>query len=96
MIGAMVAAAAVMAQARPAGYLPVSRIIRVATNPGDVVVDPFAGSGTTLAAAKKLGRKYLGTELSEQYADGVRKRLQMIEFAETTDEQVRKREAVKR
>ena len=74
----------------------LARIIRVATNPGDVVVDPFAGSGTTLAAAKKLGRKYLGTELSEQYADGVRKRLQMIEFAETTDEQVRKREAVKR
>jgi site-specific DNA-methyltransferase (adenine-specific) len=60
----------------------LDRIIRVATNPNDVVLDPFAGSGTTLAVAKKLGRQYLGVELSEQYADGVRKRLQMIEFAE--------------
>jgi site-specific DNA-methyltransferase (adenine-specific) len=59
----------------------LDRIIRVATNPGDVVLDPFAGSGTTLAVAKKLGRRYLGVELSEQYADGVRKRLQVIDFA---------------
>jgi DNA modification methylase len=64
----------------PEGVL--ERIIRVATDPDDVVLDPFAGSGTTLAVAKKLGRRYLGVELSEQYADGVRKRLQMIEFAE--------------
>ena len=61
----------------------LERIIQVATNPGDLVLDPFAGSGTTLAAAKKLGRRYLGIELSEQYADGIRKRLQMIEFAES-------------
>lgn len=60
----------------------LDRIIRVASNPNDVVLDPFAGSGTTLAVAKKLGRQYLGVELSEQYADGIRKRLQMIEFAE--------------
>jgi site-specific DNA-methyltransferase (adenine-specific) len=59
----------------------LDRIIRVATNPGGVVLDPFAGSGTTLAVARKLGRRYLGVELSEQYADGVRKRLQMIDFA---------------
>jgi site-specific DNA-methyltransferase (adenine-specific) len=59
----------------------LERIVRVATNPGDGVFDPFAGSGTTLAVAKKLGRKYLGVELSEQYADGIRKRLQQIEFA---------------
>ena len=59
----------------------LDRIIRVATAPGDLVLDPFAGSGTTLAVAKKLRRDYLGVELSEQYADGVRKRLQMIEFA---------------
>jgi DNA modification methylase len=60
----------------------LDRIIRVATNPAAVVLDPFAGSGTTLAVAKKLGRRYLGVELSEQYADGVRKRLQMIDFAD--------------
>ena len=59
----------------------LERIIGVATNPGDVVIDPFAGSGTTLAVAKKLGRNFLGVELSEQYADGIRERLQKIEFA---------------
>ena len=46
----------------------LERIIRVASNPGDLVLDPFAGSGTTLVAAKKLGRDYLGIELSENYA----------------------------
>lgn len=66
----------------------LERIIRVATDEGDVVLDPFAGSGTTLSVAKKLGRKYLGIELSEQYADGVRKRLQMIEFGADDTEPV--------
>ena len=42
----------------------LERIIRVSSNPGDLVLDPFAGSGTTLAAAKRLGRRYLGIELS--------------------------------
>jgi site-specific DNA-methyltransferase (adenine-specific) len=59
----------------------LDRIIRAATNPGDVVLDPFAGSGTTVAVAKKLDRQFYGIELSEQYADGVRQRLQRIEFA---------------
>jgi len=46
----------------------LERIIRVATNPGDLVVDPFAGSGTTLAVAKRLGRRFWGCELSPRYA----------------------------
>ncbi len=76
----------------------LDRIIRVASEKGDLVLDPFAGSGTTLAVAKKLGRSYLGVELSEQYADGVRKRLQMIDFAEAATEPVkpRKRSVAKR
>jgi site-specific DNA-methyltransferase (adenine-specific) len=53
----------------------LERIIRVASNPGDVVLDPFAGSGTTLAAAQNLGRDWLGIELSEKYAEQVRQRL---------------------
>jgi site-specific DNA-methyltransferase (adenine-specific) len=57
----------------------LERIIRVASNPGDLVLDPFAGSGTTLAAAKKLNRGYLGVELSTSYAEGIRKRLQSID-----------------
>ena len=60
----------------------LERIIRVATNENDVVLDPFAGSGTTLAVAKKLGRRYLGCELSEEYAKGVRERLDAITFGE--------------
>jgi site-specific DNA-methyltransferase (adenine-specific) len=53
----------------------LERIIRVASNPGDLVLDPFSGSGTTLAAAKRLDRKWLGIELSENYAEQIRKRL---------------------
>ena len=37
--------------------------------------DPFAGSGTTLVTAGKLGRRFLGTEISEQYVAGIRERL---------------------
>ena len=46
----------------------LGRIIRCSSNPGDVVLDPFAGSGTTLAVARKLGRRWLGYELSAEYA----------------------------
>src|SRR5262249_20416494 len=46
----------------------LGRIVRGCSNPGDVVLDPFAGSGTTLVVAKKLGRNWLGFELSEDYA----------------------------
>lgn len=53
----------------------LERIVRVSSNEGDLVLDPFAGSGTTLAAAKRLGRNYVGVELSEEYAEGVRRRL---------------------
>ncbi len=53
----------------------LERIIRVATRPGGLVLDPFAGSGTTLTAAKRLGRRYMGCELSEDYAEAVRERL---------------------
>jgi DNA modification methylase len=57
----------------------LERIIAVSSNPGDLVLDPFAGSGTTLAAAKRLGRHYLGIELSAEYAERVRQRLDAIE-----------------
>src|SRR5262249_49930775 len=56
--------------------LPVlERIIRVSSNPGELVLDPYAGSGSTLVAAKRLGRRYLGVELSEAYAAIARNRL---------------------
>jgi site-specific DNA-methyltransferase (adenine-specific) len=53
----------------------LERIIRVASNPGDLVIDPFAGSGTTLAVAQRLDRHWLGFELSEDYAARIRERL---------------------
>ena len=53
----------------------LGRIIRISSNPGDLVVDPFAGSGTTLAVAKKLGRQYLGVELSKDYVSRIQARL---------------------
>jgi site-specific DNA-methyltransferase (adenine-specific) len=56
----------------------LERIIRVSSNPGDVVLDPFAGSGTTLAVARRLGRRYLGVELSPEYAERIRTRLAAI------------------
>lgn len=57
----------------------LERIIAVSSNPGDLVLDPFAGSGTTLAVAKRLGRRYLGIELSPEYAERVRERLAGME-----------------
>lgn len=57
----------------------LGRIVRATSNPGDVVLDPFGGSGTTLAVAKKLGRQFVGFELSTEYADGIRQRLQAIQ-----------------
>ena len=53
----------------------LGRIIEACSNPGDVVLDPFAGSGTTLAVAKKLHRGWVGFELSKDYFKRVRKRL---------------------
>ncbi len=45
------------------------------SNPGDVVLDPFAGSGTTLKAAKELGRRFLGIEINPEYVKICHRRL---------------------
>ncbi len=54
----------------------LGRIIRCSSDPGDVVLDPFAGSGTSLVVAKKLRRRWLGFELSEEYARQATARLE--------------------
>jgi DNA modification methylase len=56
----------------------IEKFIMLATDEGDLVCDPFMGSGTTACAAKKLNRHYLGFELSKQYVDIAEKRLQEI------------------
>ena len=63
----------------------LGRIIRATSKEGDVVLDPFAGSGTTLAVAKKLGRRFLGFELSKQYCEQIRKRLRGIRLGDALD-----------
>jgi DNA modification methylase len=53
----------------------LGRIIRACSNQGETVLDPFGGSGTTLVVAKKLARRYLGFELSPDYAAQIQARL---------------------
>jgi site-specific DNA-methyltransferase (adenine-specific) len=52
---------------KPAGL--IAHIIQTTTRPNDLVLDPFAGTGTTLRAAKDLGRRAIGIELEERYAE---------------------------
>jgi len=54
------------------------RAILAATKPGDLVLDPFLGSGTTAAVAKRLGRRYLGIEREPRYAEIARKRIAKV------------------
>ena len=63
----------------------LGRIIRACSPEGGTVLDPFGGSGTTLAVAKKLGRQFLGFELSEQYADQIQTRLDRIKPGDELD-----------
>lgn len=52
----------------------LDRVIRASSNPGDLVLDPFAGTFTTCAVAQRLGRRTIGIELQEQYVKiGIRR-----------------------
>jgi site-specific DNA-methyltransferase (adenine-specific) len=53
----------------------LDRIVRACSNAGETVLDPFGGSGSTLVVAKKLGRRFVGFELSEDYARRIQSRL---------------------
>lgn len=53
----------------------LKRIILASSNKGDVVLDPFLGSGTTAVIAKKYKRDFIGIDNSEKYVKAARKRL---------------------
>ncbi len=50
------------------------------SNPGDIVLDPMAGSGTTLKMAKVLERNYIGIEISHEYCDIINNRLKNVQM----------------
>jgi DNA modification methylase len=51
------------------------KMIKRGSKEGDVVLDPFAGSGTSLVVAKRLGRKYIGIEINPTHYEGIKERL---------------------
>ena len=61
----------------------MAKLILASSDPGDVVFDPFAGSGTTAVTAKKLGRHFIGIEQNEQYCVWAEKRLEMADNDKT-------------
>jgi len=56
----------------------IQEIIKLLTRPGDIVLDPFVGSGTTCVAAKKLGRHYIGIDINPEYCEYAEKRVKKI------------------
>ena len=57
----------------------IAKLILASSDPGDVVLDPFLGSGTSAVVAKKLDRRYIGIEIDENYALLAAKRLELAE-----------------
>jgi len=57
----------------------LARVILSSTTPGDVILDPFFGSGTTGAVAKRLGRHFIGIERDRDYAKAARARIDAVE-----------------
>jgi modification methylase len=57
----------------------LARVILSSTKPGDMVLDPFFGSGTTGAVARRLGRRFIGIERESQYADAAINRVAAVE-----------------
>ena len=57
----------------------LARVIMASTKPGDIVLDPFFGSGTTGAVAKRLGRHFVGIEREQAYIDAASERIAAVE-----------------
>ncbi len=66
------------------------RVILASTKPGDIILDPFMGSGTTAAAAIELGRQFIGFERDETYVAAARERIANVKPIDLTDIEVTK------
>lgn len=62
-------------------------LVELFTDPGDVILDPFCGSGTTGVACLRLGRRFIGIEMNEAYVDVARERLRAEEAGSTLQAQ---------
>ncbi len=71
---------------KPEGLL--HRLILASTRPGDIILDPFFGTGTTGAAAKRLGRRWIGIERESAYVKLAEKRIARIQPAAAADLEV--------
>lgn len=74
----------------------LQRVIMASSKPGDVILDPFFGTGTTGAVAKKLGRDYVGIDREDDYIKAATKRIKAIQpWEEEAVEIVNKREQMR-
>lgn len=77
------------------------RIIQSSSNPGDIVLDPFGGSGTTFAVAEAYDRKWYGTELETEYCEVIKTRLsdsshiRRIASAKDTSDSIKRRKSLR-
>ncbi len=78
---------------KPEGLL--YRVVMASSNPEDVVLDPFFGSGTTGAVAKKLGRNWIGIELDKKYIKIAQKRIDAVTEADEAALHVPKRKQMR-
>ena len=61
----------------------IKTLIENSTQPGDLVLDPYMGSGTTAIACMQSGRKYIGFELNKEYYDRAVKRIKDVQAQPT-------------
>ena len=69
----------------------LERVIIASTNPGDIILDPFFGSGTTGAVAKKLGRHWVGIEAEKKYVSIAQERIDRTEVNPQPEEIIQER-----